>query len=69
MNRITRFLRRCFLLLLLALIVASDGTAQRFEPRIVFSSNHDGKWDGNWDIYSMDVNGNNLAPTHRPPGI
>ena len=43
-------------LLLLALMVVSDSTAQRFEPGIVFASNR----DGNWDIYSMDVNGDNL---------
>ena len=57
MNKISPFLRRCLLLLLLALMLASDNTAQGFEPRIVFSSNR----DGDWDIYSMDVNGNNLA--------
>ena len=37
-------------------MVALDSTAQRFESRIIFSSNR----DGDWDIYSMDVNGNNL---------
>ena len=37
-------------------MVTSDSTAQRFGPRIVFTSN----LDGNWDIYSMDVNGENL---------
>ncbi len=57
MNKISPFLRRCLFLLPLALMVASDSPAQRFEPRIVFSSNR----DGDWDIYSMDVNGNNLA--------
>ena len=56
MNKISRFLRRCLLLLLLALMVAPDSTAQGFEQRIVFASNR----DGDWDIYSMDVNGNNL---------
>ena len=56
MNKISPFLRRCLFLPLLALMVTSDSTAQRFEPKIVFVSNH----DGNWDIYSMDVNGNNL---------
>ena len=56
MNNISPFLRRCLLLLLLALMVASDGTAQEFDQRIVFASNR----DGDWDIYSMDVNGNNL---------
>ena len=57
MNKISRFLRRCLLLLSLALIVASDGIAQVVEQRIVFSSNR----DGDWDIYSMDANGDNLA--------
>ena len=56
MNKISPFLRRCLFLLLLALMVASESTAQRFEPRIVFASNR----DGDWDIYSMDVNGNNV---------
>ncbi len=56
MNKISPFLRSCLLLLLLALMVASDSTAQRFEPRVVFASNR----DGDWDIYSMDVNGDNL---------
>ena len=44
------------MLLLLALIVTSDSRAQEFESRIVFSSNR----DGDWDIYSMDANGDNL---------
>ena len=58
MNRTSPFfLRKCLFLLLLALMVTSDSTAQRLEPRIVFASNH----DGNWDIYSVDVNGNNLV--------
>ena len=57
MNKISPFLRRCLFLLLLALMVTSDSTAQRFEPRIVFASNR----DGDWDIYSMDVNGDNLV--------
>ena len=56
MNKISPFLRKCLFLLLLALMVASDSTAQTFEPRIVFASNR----DGNWDIYSMDANGDNL---------
>ena len=38
-------------------MVASDSTAQGFESRIFFSSNR----DGDWDIYSMDVNGNNVV--------
>ena len=37
-------------------MAAWNGTAQGFEPRIVFASNR----DGNWDIYSMDVNGDRL---------
>ena len=57
MNNISPFLRRCLFLLLLALMVASDSTAQGFGPRIVYSSNR----DGNWEIYSMDINGNNLV--------
>ena len=68
MNRISPFLRRCLFLLLLALIIASDSAAQRFEPRIVFASNHDGNWFGNWDIYSMDVDGNNLVQLTDHPG-
>ena len=68
MNKISPFLRRCLFPLLLALIVASDSTAQRFEPRIVFASNHDGNWNGNWDIYSMDVNGDNLLQLTDHPG-
>ena len=57
MNKTSPSLRRCLFLLLLALMVASDTTAQRFEPRIVFVSNR----DGIRDIYSIDVNGNNLV--------
>ena len=57
MDKISPFLRRFLFLLLLVLMVASDGTAQRFEPRIVFASNR----DGDWDIYSMDVNGDNVV--------
>ena len=75
MNNLSPLLRRCLFLLLLALMVTSDSTAQRFEPRIVFSSNR----DGDWDIYSMDVDGNNLlqltdheksdtAPVFSPDG-
>ena len=56
MNNISSFLRRCLFLLILALMAASDSTAQGFEPRIVFASNR----DGNWDIYSMDSKGKNL---------
>ena len=69
MNNISPFLRRCLFLLPLALMVASDSTAQRFEPRIVFSSNHDGNWVGNWDIYSMDVNGDNLVQLTDHPAL
>ena len=56
MKNMSPFLRRCFFLLILALMVASDSTAQGFEQRIVFASNH----DGDLDIYSIDVNGKNL---------
>ena len=56
MTNTSPLLRRCLFLLPLALIVASDSTAQRFEKRIVFGSNR----DGDWDIYSMDMNGDNL---------
>ncbi len=55
-------------LLLLAIMVAPDGTAQAVEPRIVFASNHDGNWDGNWNIYSMNVNGDNLVQLTDHPG-
>ena len=65
MNNISPFLRRCLLLLLLALMVASDGTAQEFDQRIVFASNR----DGDWDIYSMDVNGNNLLQLTDHPAF
>ena len=57
MNKISPFLRRCLFLLLLALMVVSDSIAQGFEPRIVFASSR----DGDWDIYSMDVNGDNVV--------
>ena len=63
MNKISPFLRKCLFLLLLALMVASDSTAQGFEQRIVFASNR----DGDWDIYSMDVNGDNLAQLTNHP--
>ena len=55
MNKIRPLMRGCLLLLLL--MVASDSTAQGFDQRIVFASNR----DGDWDIYSMDANGNNLV--------
>ena len=57
MNKTCPYLRRCLFLLLLAILFASDSTAQGFESRIVFSSNR----DGDWDIYSMDADGNNLV--------
>ena len=63
MNNITPFLRRCLLLLILALMVGSDSIAQGFEPRIVFTSNR----DGDWDIYSMDINGDNLLQLTNHP--
>ena len=56
MDNISPYLRRCLFLLLLALMVASDSTAQGLDQRIVFASDR----DGDWDIYSMDANGNNL---------
>ena len=56
MNNISPYLSRFLFLLPLALMVTSDSAAQRFESRIVFASNR----DGDWDIYSMDVKGNNL---------
>ena len=71
MNKISAFLRRCLFLLPLTLTITSHGTAQAVEPRIVFASNH----DGNSDIYSVDVHGNNLlqltdhpAPDNNPAG-
>ena len=71
MNKISAFLRRCLFLLPLTLTITSHGTAQAVEPRIVFASNH----DGNSDIYSVDVHGNNLlqltdhpAPDDHPSG-
>ena len=57
MTKTSPLLRRFLFLLLLALMVASDSTAQVVEQRIVFASNR----DGDWDIYSMDANGDNLA--------
>ncbi len=57
MNKFSQFLRRGLFVLLLSIMLASDSTAQRFESRIVFTSNR----DGDWDIYSMDVNGENLV--------
>ena len=65
MNNIRPFLRRFLFLLLLALMVASDSTAQGFESRIFFSSNR----DGDWDIYSMDANGDNLLQLTDHPAF
>ena len=45
-------------------MAAWDSTAQGFEPRIVFASNR----DGNWNIYSMDINGDNLLQLTDDPG-
>ena len=56
MKNVSPYIRRCLFLLLLALMAAWASTAQGFESRIVFSSNR----DGDWDIYSMDANGDNL---------
>ena len=67
MNRTSPFLRRCLFLLLLALMATLNSETQSFEPRIVFESNHDGNWLGNWDIYSMDLNGNNLLQLTDDP--
>ena len=67
MNRTSPFLSTCLLLLLLVLMLASNSAAQSFEPRIVFQSNHDGDWFGNWDIYSMDQNGDNLLQLTDDP--
>ena len=63
MNNISPFMRRCLFLLLLALLVTSDSTAQGFESRIFFSSNR----DGDWDIYSMDANGDNVVQLTNHP--
>ena len=69
MNNVSSLLRRYLFLLPLALMVAWDSTAQGLDSRIFFSSNR----DGDWDIYSMDVNGDNLvqltdhpASDHQP---
>ncbi len=63
MNNVGPLLRSCPFILLLALMVASDSAAQGFDSRIVFASNR----DGDWDIYSMDVNGNNLLQLADDP--
>ena len=57
MNKISAFLRRCLFLLPLTLTIhVTRHSAEQSKPRIVFASNH----DGNSDIYSVDVHGNNL---------
>ncbi len=56
MNNVGPLLRSCPFILLLALMAAPDSTAQGLDSRIVFASNR----DGDWDIYSMDVSGDNL---------
>ena len=63
MNKISPYLSKCLFLLLLALMHAPESRAQVFESRIVFSSNR----DGDWDIYSMDSNGDNLAQLTNHP--
>ncbi len=65
MNKTRRFMRRCMFLLLLAIMVASESTVQGFEHRILFSSNR----DGDWDIYSMDVNGENVVQLTDHPAF
>ncbi|MDE0300671.1 MAG: hypothetical protein OXN17_18700 [Candidatus Poribacteria bacterium] len=63
MNSVSPILRRCLFLPILALMVASDSAAQELDLRIVFSSNR----GGNWDIYSMDMHGNNLLQLSDDP--
>ncbi len=63
MNITSPFSRRYLFLFILALMVAWDSTAQGFESRIYFSSNR----DGDWDIYSMDVNGDNVVQITNHP--
>ena len=72
MTKTSPFLRRCLFLLPLTLTITSYGTAQRFEPRIVFASNRDG--DIGYLLH-VDVNGKNLlqltdhpAPDDYPAG-
>ena len=65
MNKISPLSSRCPFLLVLALMVAWDSTAQIFESRIVFASNR----DGDWDIYSMDVNGENVVQLTDHPAF
>ena len=63
MNKVSQFSRRCLFLLLLAFMVASVSIAQGFEERIVFASNR----DGDWDIYSMDANGDSVVQLTNHP--
>ena len=63
MKKTSPFSRRLLFLLLLVFMVAWDSIAQGFEQRIVFASNR----DGDWDIYSMDVNGDNLVQITNHP--
>ena len=63
MNKISPLLRRRLFLFILALMAAWDGTAQGFESRIVFASDR----DGDWDIYSIDANGDNLLQLTNHP--
>ena len=65
MNNVSSLLRRYLFLLPLALMVASESTVQGFEHRILFSSNR----DGDWDIYSMDVNGENVVQLTNHPAF
>ena len=57
MKNVNPYIRKCLFLLLATLMIGLDSAAQGSESRIFFSSNR----DGDWDIYSMDVNGNNVV--------
>ncbi len=57
MKNVSPYLRRYLFPLLLALVVTLDSVAQESESRIFFASNH----DGDWDIYSMDEDGDNVV--------
>ena len=63
MNKLSPYLRRCLFLLLLALLFALDRAAQGSESRIFFASNR----DGDWDIYRMDENGDNVVQLTNHP--
>ena len=72
MNKISPFLRKCLFLLPLTLTITSHGTAQAGSNRE--SPLHQTTM-ATWDIYSMDVNGDNLlqltdhpAPDDYPAG-